>query len=270
MAKLARKMKERLGTETKLKAAAQRAWDTLSSPIIVPDGRILINPKSFQASAINGTDRSINLSVGMVARPELQVAPYPILPLPEPLPPLQITPPGNAVHLALEATVPYSRASAELVQHLGKESIAIGSRKVQVTNAQVYPAGDRLIVAVDLTGKVQGKVYFTGKLGYDPVTAKLFVRELDYELNTRGVLAKIADWLLHDSFRNRIQAAAEWTIQDRLAEVTELVRKAINRETADAVLSGTVTILRPLGPVIHAQSVGVRIVADGAIQIKLK
>jgi hypothetical protein len=56
-----------------------------------------------------------------------------------------------------------------------------------------------------VSSRPSGTVYLSGRLVLDSVSYRLSVQDFDYELATKDHLQQVADWLVHDTFVQRVQ-----------------------------------------------------------------
>jgi hypothetical protein len=89
--------------------------------------------------------------------------------------------------------------------------------------------GKSLILKTDVGGVVNGTLYFRGKPHYDTLTNTLTVQNLNFDVQTRETLMKTADWLLHDSLRDTLQAVTVVPLGSEIAQLPDKIHTAFEK-----------------------------------------
>ena len=74
--------------------------------------------------------------------------------------------------------------------------------------------------------KSKGDVVLTATPKYDTRTHEIYLDDLDYDLHTSHVPAKLVSWLLHGPIRRQIAAAARYDISGELREYKSLLNES--------------------------------------------
>ncbi|MGL2965726.1 DUF4403 family protein [Flavobacterium sp. XGLA_31] len=99
----------------------------------------------------------------------------------------------------------------------GKEFVS-GSRKIVVQNVGLWHRDSKIIIALDMTGSINGTIYLSGIPNYNAVTKEIFFDQMDYVLSTKGLLTKTANWLLQGMILKKIQENCRYSIKGNLEE----------------------------------------------------
>lgn len=75
-----------------------------------------------------------------------------------------------------------------------------------------------MIIALDMLGSVNGTIYLSGTPKYNTETKEIYFDDLDYVLNTKGILTKTANWLLQGIILNKIKENCKYSIKPNLDE----------------------------------------------------
>jgi len=73
----------------------------------------------------------------------------------------------------------------------------------------------------------KGWLYTWGTPCWDAAAQVIMVNGFDFHMATKSRLAKMADWLLHDQVRERIQASLLWATKDLLAKAQASANKTL-------------------------------------------
>lgn len=118
----------------------------------------------------------------------------------------------------IAAVSTYESASRIISKNFQGKEFASGSRKITVQNVALWAKEGKMIIALDMTGSIDGSIYLSGIPNYNAITKEIYFDNLDYVLNTKGVLTKTASWLLHGTILKKIQENCRYSIKDNLEE----------------------------------------------------
>jgi Domain of unknown function (DUF4403) len=88
-------------------------------------------------------------------------------------------------------------------------------------------------VRVSFDGSAKGELYFVGTPQYDASTGRLGVSKLDFSLETRNLLLKTADWLLHSDIRAQIMDRLHLELLPLIENARQQVSNAMAYDSAD-------------------------------------
>ena len=262
----------REGTEAKQRA--ETVWQKLQEPIeFAPNQWLEFHPRDARVSPITSNGTLVLLtSVNLVMEPRIVTGPKPDT-VAIPLPPLQLAPlPLEGFHLALPVTIDYGRINQRLEQEmLGQEFQTPVGDTMKVEGVQLYGSGDRLILALRVSGAVNGTLYATGTPVFDEGLGMLRFVDLDFTMDTRNVLVRSANWMFHQNILSSLKSQAYIDLSGQLQTLRSRLTSALTRDLGpNARLEGEVTSLRPRGVYPTAGGVEVHIVADGAMWVELR
>jgi hypothetical protein len=112
----------------------------------------------------------------------------------------------------------YESASRIISSNFQGKEFASGSRKIVVQNVALWQKDSKIIVALDMTGSINGTIYLSGIPNYNAVTKEIYFDQMDYVLNTKGLLTKTANWLLQGVILKKIQENCRYSIKENLEE----------------------------------------------------
>jgi hypothetical protein len=184
-----------------------------------------------------------------------------------PFPQLKIASPSDAFHVALEGQLDFDSASKQVAAQLVGRKYPFLDNKywIKIEKASVYGTGDVAVVQLGISGDLNGTIYLTGTPQYDSGTDILTVPNLDYSLDTKNILAKVADWLLHARFQDSIAQQAHWSLGGRIGALKGQLESALNGTQGGVVLTGHVASLRVIGVYATSTAFVARVAADGTL-----
>lgn len=188
---------------------ASEMWTEAQKPVLVDkdyDVWLSITPQNLYATPIKASNQQLRTQLVLRGEVETLVGKKPTQKKIAALPALQIT--DNATPdftLNTNVSVTYDKMNDIAQQQLVGQTFKDGSRQIKVDSIGCYPSGDQLGVAVKVSGTVNGTIYCVGTPKFDNNTKTLTIENFDFEMKTKNVLAKSANWLMHKAFLAMIE-----------------------------------------------------------------
>lgn len=112
----------------------------------------------------------------------------------------------------------YDSASKIISSNFQGKEFASGSKKIVVQKVELWQKDGKIIIALDMTGSINGSIYLSGIPNYNAATKEIYFNQMDYVLNTKGMLTKTANWLLQGIILKKIQENCRYSIKENLEE----------------------------------------------------
>jgi hypothetical protein len=112
----------------------------------------------------------------------------------------------------------YESASRIITKNFQGKEFASGSRKIVVQKVALWAKDGKMIIALDMTGSINGTIYLSGIPNYNAITKEIYFEQMDYVLDTKGLLTKTANWLLQGVILKKIQESCRYSIKENLEE----------------------------------------------------
>ena len=119
---------------------------------------------------------------------------------------------------SIAAISTYESASRIITKNFQGKEFASGGRKIVVQKVDLWAKDGRMIIALDMTGSLNGTIYLSGIPNYNTITKEIYFEQMDYVLNTKGILTKTANWLLQGVILKKIQENCRYSIKENLEE----------------------------------------------------
>ena len=103
-----------------------------------------------------------------------------------------------------------------------------GKRKVTVNKVDLWHKDGKMIIALSMTGSLNGTIYLSGYPSYNPTTKEIYFDKLDYVLDTKSALMKTANWLAEGIVLRKIQENCRYSIQPNLEEGKKNIMPYLN------------------------------------------
>ncbi len=124
----------------------------------------------------------------------------------------------NQITANIAAVSTFAEASKIMTKNFAGQEFGSGSKKVKVQKVEIWHKNDKLVIALDVLGSVNGTIYLTGFPQYNEQTKELFFDKLDYALDTKSKLMRTANWLAQGLVLRKIQESCRYSIVPNLEE----------------------------------------------------
>ena len=112
----------------------------------------------------------------------------------------------------------YTDASKIMTKNFAGQEFGSGSKKVTVQNVEIWQKEGKMIIALDLLGSLNGKIYLAGIPQYNDQTKEIYFDKLDYAIDTKSRLVRSANWLMSGYVMKKIEESCRYSIKPNLEE----------------------------------------------------
>lgn len=134
----------------------------------------------------------------------------------------------NQVTTTIVAVSSYEDASKIIRKNFNGQEFGEGSKKVKVQDVSIWHKNGKMVIALDLTGSVNGKIYLAGFPKYDEKSKEIYFDQLDYVLDTKNKLMRTANWLAQGLILRKIQSNCRYSILTNLEEGKKTIMSYLN------------------------------------------
>ena len=254
-----------------LKPHVQQLWNKLNASYdLYGLGWLKINPQKIRLTNMFARNDSLNIFLGMTAKPvisfERSTDQMTLVPNID----NSISKPG--FNIFLDAVLNYDSLSNILNAQLkGKEFDLAKGKKVVVQDCRIYGTGnEKLIIKMSFSGSNSGIAYFTGKPFYDENKKLIEVRDIDFDVKTKNLLLKSADWLFNKRITTEIARVSKFDLSSYVDTAKILINRQLNAEWIKGVKSaGSINGLKIVGFYPMTEQFIIRSNASGELMIKV-
>lgn len=119
----------------------------------------------------------------------------------------------------------YKDAAAVITKNFQGQVFGDGSKKVTVQKVDLWHKDGKIVIALDMTGSIEGTIYLTGFPQYNTATKEIFFDKMDYALDTKSALLRTANWMASGIILKKIESACRYSIQPNLEEGKQQILK---------------------------------------------
>lgn len=273
--KLAKKVDEAIAKSLDIKPYVLNALEQLSKPIQVNEEYKVwlgMQPLALYASPTVVANKKISFNMGMKAYLETSINAQPTLKFDKnQLALLPNNQPNTDFKASVANVITYPNAAAMMQKNFAGQEFASGSRKVTVNKIDLWGKANKLIVALNMSGSVNGDFYLSGVPKYDATKKEIFLDSIDFVLDSKNKLLKAGDWLVHGLIAKKIQENCRFSIADQLNNGQKTMATYLsNYQPVKGVkVSGAMTNMTPDQIILTPQAMIAMVTASGKLAIKI-
>jgi len=180
---------------------------------------------------------------------------------------------GNFV-ISLINDMTYEEAGKLATQHLAGQTFTSsnGKKKIHIDSISIYGGGENLIIKTKVSGNVNGFIYLKGKPTYDSISQTIYLKNLDYSIETKNAMIKTGNWIVKSTLTKRMQEALRYSVAADLDEIKKQVNTYISTYniTKNVSIKGSIIDLHPNEIFVTKESIQAVIYATGIMNMSIK
>ncbi|MCG9791496.1 DUF4403 family protein [Flavobacterium algicola] len=208
------------------------ALETISTPVKINDDYeswLRINPIEMYATEAKLNNDSMLMNMGLKCNMETIIGQQPpskfnaskIVLKP-------VTKIPNQVSANIVAVSSYHDASKIMTKNFAGEEFGSGNKRVKVQDVKLWHKEGKMVIALAITGSINGSIYLAGFPKYDQVKKEIYFEDLDYVLDTKNRIMKTANWLGQGLILKKIQQNCRYSISENLEEGKNVLTTYLN------------------------------------------
>lgn len=254
-----------------LKPYINDIWNQLNEVQQVEDyGYFNIHPVGVSISNINMIGSTLHLMLGLSCKPVF-TSQY-IAPTPSELPNLTDAVHQDGFKVFTDLIIQYQDLNTFINKNLAEKTFYVKNKKIIINNIQVSGMGNgKIMMKLDFKGSKKGIVYLVGTPVFDATKNSLSMPDLSFDLKSRNVLLKMANWLLNDKITDKIKSEANFDVTAVINDSKKSITNQLNRKLNDNVqMNGTVSDMSVQTIVTSTDALYLRVLSSGAISVKVQ
>lgn len=308
--KAAAKFDERIAVISNFQAKAREMWLKLQEPIKIRDRTwLMVQPLTTGAGEIgvtNTTPQTAETVFELTAQPKIIFGDQPS-PGNVSLPALEPLAPGpSGLHINTDVEMSFEEAN-RIIKDPSTGVIGAkfesGRRRLTIKGARIYGTGPKVAVELEVEGEaikgedpkvedvvtavkfvynrvryffekrlyhLKGKIFLVGTPQYSTGDRQIVFPDLEYDLNTENIIARIASWILKTKLTEQLRVRVKFRLGDKLDSLKENLSAGLNRSLGSrARLTGQVDSLRVEKVFIAPNSLNGRVALDGTAALNV-
>lgn len=169
------------------------------------------------------------------------------------------------------AFAPYSYASEVVSKNFSGQKFESGGKSVTVNKVDLWGKDGKMIVALNLSGSVNGDFYLTGIPAYNPQTKEIYLDQVDFVLDSKSKLLKVGNWLAHGLILKKMSDACRFSIASQLADGEKTMAGYLNnyQPIKGVKVNGTLTGITPNKVILTPNAIVAMVVATGKVAVSI-
>lgn len=222
-----------LNEQVPLRTYAQNLWNLVQDPIDISTGGynawIKTTPIQIYTTPIVGYQGKINTTFGVKCLMDVYLGNTPTLVKKESvLPPLSIySKTDEQFSMNILADVPFSMLDSMAKSIMVGQTFGEGKKSVVVDSVEIFGQNDKLIVGLGVIGFINGLVYLECTPYYDRQTTSIRVRDVDYKIKTKNILAKIVNLFYKKGMKRRLEEGLVFSLKEEYHLVKDMSRSEL-------------------------------------------
>lgn len=179
-----------------------------------------ITPKDIYLTPFTTIGNKLNMSVALYAQIESFMGVKPTTNTSIPLPAFRyITRPAQQLNLNIGADVTFDKILEMAKKQLINKSFTEGKKTITITDLSIFGSEGKAVFVADVIGSFKGRIYFNGKLKYNPTKVAVEITEPEFDIKTSNALVKSANWLLHGLILKQLTPYLTYPIKAELDKI---------------------------------------------------
>ncbi len=220
-----------------LRPQFQQLWNMLNANISLYDlGYLKVNPEKIRLSTLYINNDTLNISLGISARPRISFQKQPEIQTL--VPDISDFRQRSGFSIYADAVIQYDSLSRVLNGQMYKKRIDMEKlgKYIVVESCELYGVGsDQLVCKLQFSGSAAGEMYLTGKPVYDKEKKRLTINDLDYDLYTRNALLRTARWLFNKRIIQELNRYAVFDIAEHATALAAGLNNEMNKNWNNGV-----------------------------------
>ena len=254
-----------------LKAEITKVWNTLQKPVSLDknfNAWLKLVPREVMLYPLYAQNNRVRMSVGISTFAELVVGsePAPAVQPPQPLPNLKLVNTfDKTFRIALNADLFYKDLRTIASNLLLNKQFDSDGKHIVIKALDLYGNGDKLVIKLQTEGSLEGLFYLTAKPVFNPQTGVFSVEDVDFEMQTKSLLLKSADWFLHGAIRGMIQEKLNMNLTEQLERSRQMAGKALTRVqlVEHVLLRGDIKNLKFNDMIVLEDKISIQVYTEG-------
>ncbi len=268
---------ESIKQKIEIKKYIIQAWNQALQPFLLSEkyrNWLKVSPVELQMAPITIKDNIVTANIGIKAYTESLVGAKPNVTLVNNVPDLTlISKISEDFQVGILGEISHEEAVIFAKDTLVGQNFSFqnGKYNIKVTDIDIYGKENYLIIKTGLSGSLEGTIYFKGIPYYDEKSRSVKLSNFDYDLQTKSLLAKAANWLLGGKLAKTMQESLEIPVGSNIDDIKNQIQDNLKNKQLKKgiVLQGNINDFKPDKVYLTPNSIIARVMATGKIGITI-
>jgi len=255
---------------------AEKGWKMMFEPFKIPGGYnawLTSTPYSVSLLPIRGVKGNMRFGLMVHADVECLLDNQPPTGKVSALPVMQsLEQPIDTFRINLLTDVPYPTIERMTFEVVRDSSYTFGSKHLSFESMHIYGSNGQLAVETKVRGSIKGTMYLTGTPYFNPADTTLRVRNLKFDLKTKNLWLKSANWMFNGKVERTITKAIAIPFNSNIREIEKHLSDFLNHKQLGYgfELNGKLAKITVSELMLTPQSVKANLVFSGRLSIGIE
>ena len=268
---------DEIAKQIELRKYVEQGWNAIQQPILLnknPDTWLRISPATIMVTPLTGNQDFAYATIRIDGVAETFIGPKPSMSLKN-LPNMEMTNSTKGTFsISLVNDITYEEISKLADNYLAGQvfSSPNGKKKIKIDSIHIYGGGENLIVQTMVSGSMKGTIYLAGKPVYDSISQTIYLKDLDYVVDTKNTLLKTGAWLVHSTLAKKMEASLRYSIAKELTDTKKQINGYISNYSINKniILKAQLNTLSPKEIFVTSTSIKAVIHSSGTMKMLVK
>ncbi|MBP1640213.1 MAG: hypothetical protein H6Q17_1796 [Bacteroidetes bacterium] len=221
--KIDKSIDEAIEKNMNIRQAMTKTWSIAQKPIQINKEYnvwLKVTPKSILSTPMVSAGNHINFNLGINALIETSVG-NPIngnnqIILPDYQYVSEIKPDFN---ILFSVNLDYKKLTEISSKQIIGKTFRQGNKHITIDKIKFYGHNGLLVVETKLSGSANGTIYCVGKPVFNNANQTLSITNFDFDMKTKNVLVKSANWLMHNKFLKMVEPNLTISMKDQIGDI---------------------------------------------------
>jgi hypothetical protein len=273
--KIGSEVDDAIKTNLDIRNMVSTPWKMIQKPFKLSDEYkmwLKITPTEVFSQPLLSKNNKIRNTIGFKTITETYIGkepPYKVSNTPPQLSILSKVDDGFEINVLSD--IPFTEANELAKKYLLGKTFENGKKKITINEMRLYGGDGKIIVETQVSGSLNGKIYFTGVPYYNPADSTIRVRDFNFEMQTKNALLKSANWLMHGSFVSMIEKRLEFPLKSNLLDARKMIQSSLSNYDMGmgTTLKGRLDDLNIEGIILTRESIKASIIFKGKLTVQV-
>lgn len=214
-----------------LKKIAGDAWAEVQDPMLVSEENatwLVMKPLEVLCSPMSTKNNTIQFTIGFKSYIDCIIGKTPAKSVKSALPNLSIVTKMDKTFLInynVDVSNSFIRDMAK--KELVGQKFEQGKKYILIEDIDFFGKNGKMVFVLTVSGSIKGTIYFTGIPFYNKENRQVEIKDSDFELNTKNVLLKSANWLVHGTILKKMEPYLKFPVASYIDTMKTDVNKQI-------------------------------------------
>lgn len=216
-----------------LKSYVENIWSTVQDPIDISTADykawIKTTPKQLYSTPIEGQYGILRTTLGIQCLMEVYMGKAPKSNIKTTTIPTykQYKSTDESFSINILGDIPFEMVDSVAKSIMIGEVFGEGRHEIKVDSIEVYGQNSELVIGLQVSGFINGKIYLTGTPYFNQETSSIQVQDVDYRITTKNVLAKIVNLFYKKGLKKKLEENLVFSLKEELSLVKEMSRSEL-------------------------------------------